>query len=78
MNAFFLGLAGVETVDEGRLAEEKIEMSNPLERLLERVVGVDGEVGRYDRELGATLGLCPQEVRDRSSGVVVAQAGVVI
>ena len=25
---FFLGLAGIETVDEGRLTEEKIEMSN--------------------------------------------------
>lgn len=74
---FFLGLAGVETVDEGRLAEEKIEMSNPLERLLERVVGVNGEVGRYDGEPGATLGLRPQEVGDRSPGVVVAQAGVV-
>ena len=75
---FFLGLAGVETVDEGRLAEEKIEMFDALECLLERVVGVDGEVGRYDGELGATLGFRPQEVGDRSPGVVVAQAGVII
>ncbi len=42
------GLARVQTVDERRFAEEKIELINGNKHLLEGVVGVNGEVGGND------------------------------
>ena len=70
-----LGLTRVEPMYKGRLAEEEVEVFDAVEFFLEGVVSIDGEVGRDDRELRATLHLLAQKIGDRTSRVVVAQAG---
>ncbi|MEI6176868.1 MAG: hypothetical protein WCS43_08250 [Verrucomicrobiota bacterium] len=48
---FLLGFARIKSVDERRIAEEEIEMVNAVERVLEGVVGVNGEIGGNDGKL---------------------------
>ena len=54
-----LGLARVEPVDEGRLAEKEVEVVDAFQDLLERVVGVNREVGGDNGEAGTARGSCP-------------------
>ena len=62
MKAFLLRLARVEPIDEGWLAEKKIEVLDLVEAVLERVVSVDREVGGDDREPRSSLNFSLQEV----------------
>ena len=70
-----LGLLRVQGAEEAWFAEEEIQMLNPVEGLLECVVGVNGEVGRNDGKAGTGPDLCLEEVRHHPAAVVVPDPG---
>jgi hypothetical protein len=72
-----LGLLRVQRAEEAGFAEEKVQVLDPVERLLECVVGVDGEISRNDGQPGARLNARLEEIGDRTASVIIPDAGVV-
>ena len=70
MNAFFSVLSGSSEEMKRGLAEQEIEMLNLVESL-QRVVGVNGEVGGDDRSREPLADLGLEKVRDEAAPVVV-------
>lgn len=65
----------VEVLDKPRLAEEETQTPDARQFLLERVVRVNREEGRNDREVGTFPKLRLQEIRNPTASVVVPNAG---
>jgi hypothetical protein len=73
---FLLCLLRIERVEESWFAEEEIQMLDRVEVHLEGIVGVDGEIGRNDREPGARLNARLEEVGNHTASVIVPDVGV--
>ena len=71
-----LGLAGIESVDEGRLTEQEIKVVDAVEALLERVVGVNGEVGGDNRQPRTVLNFSFEEISYSPACMIIAKSRV--
>ena len=74
LESFLVGLVRVERSDEAGFAEQEVQMINLVKLTGQRIVGVDGEVGRHHGKLAARGHFLGQEVGDLATGVVVADA----
>jgi hypothetical protein len=63
----------VEPVDKGWLTEKKIKVRDAVETILERVIGVDGELGGDNQQPRSILNFLLQKVGYRPACVIVTE-----
>lgn len=66
-----LGLARVESVNKGRLAEQEIKVADTVQGFLERVIGVNSEIGGNDRQMRVVLDFRAQEISHGAARVII-------